>query len=109
MTPGYMAPELYPLSVNSRPVQPSKASDVYAFAVLSYEVICSRPARQNISISLLDSVQNGFRPSFPCDVDKLLETLIKECWHNDPESKPMQGFTCIKNIEQLFLHNNTRK
>ena len=88
MTPGYMAPELNPSSVNSLPVQPSIASDIYAFGVLSYELICSRPAWQNISMSLLESVRNGFRPSFPQEVDKVLEGLIKECWHQHPGSRP---------------------
>ena len=88
MTPGYMAPELYPSSINSLPVQPSKASDIYAYGVLSYEVICSRPAWQNVSMSLLDSVRNGFRPAFSQDVDKPLVDLIKKCWHQHPESRP---------------------
>ena len=60
----------------------------YAFAVLSFEVICNRPAWQNVSMSLLDSVRNGFRPTFPNYVEKTLESLIKECWHDNPESRP---------------------
>jgi len=44
MTPGYMAPELYSSSFDSLPMQQSNASDIYAFAILSYELICSRPA-----------------------------------------------------------------
>lgn len=88
MTPSYMAPELFPSSMNSSPVQPSKASDIYAFGVLSYEVICSRPAWQNVSMSLLESVCNNFRPSFPQGVDEALEGLIKQCWHQLPPSRP---------------------
>ena len=81
MTPGYMAPELYPSSFNSLPLQPSVASDIYTFGVLSYVLICSRPAWQNVPISILDSVRNGFRPSFSEEVNKVLEGLFKECWH----------------------------
>ena len=73
MTPGYMAPELYPSSVNSLPVQPSVASDIYAFGVLSYELICSRPAWQNVPMFLLDSFRNGFCPSFSQAVNKVLK------------------------------------
>ena len=60
----------------------------YAFGVLSYELICSRPAWQNVSMSLLESVRNGFHPSFPQEVDKVLEGLIKECWHQHPGLRP---------------------
>jgi len=88
MTPGYMAPELYSLSFNSLPIKQSNASDIYAFAILSYELICNRPAWQNVSMSLMDSVRHGLRPAFPQGVDKILENLIKECWHENPESRP---------------------
>jgi len=86
MTPGYMAPELYSSSFDSLPVQQSNASDIYAFAILSYELICSRPAWQNISMCLLDCVHSGFRPAFPQGV--VLEELIKECWNENPDLRP---------------------
>ena len=40
-------------------------------------------------MTLIDSVQNGFRPSFPSHVDTTLSSLIKECWLHDPESRPI--------------------
>jgi len=90
MTPGYMAPELLPNhSTNVLPVRPNKASDIYVFAILSYEVVCCKSAWSNVSMTLIDSVQNGFQPSFPPNVDTTLSSLIKECWLHDPESWPI--------------------
>ena len=90
MTPGYMAPELLPnYSTNALPVRPNKASDIYPFAILSYEVVCCKSAWSNVSMTLIDSVQNGFRPSFPTNVDATLSNLIRECWLQDPESRPI--------------------
>ena len=90
MIPGYMAPELLPnYSTNALPVRPNKASDLYAFAILSYEVVCCKSAWFNVSMTLIDSVQNGFRPSFPTIVDATLYNLIRECWLQDPESRPI--------------------
>ena len=71
------------------PVRPNKASDIYAFAILSYEVVCCKSAWSNVSLTLIDSVQNGLQPSFPSHVDTTLSSLIKECWLHDPESRPI--------------------
>ena len=71
------------------PVRPNKTSDIYAFAILSYEVVCCKSAWSNVSLTLIDSVQNGIRPSFPPNVDTTLSSLIKECWLQDPESRPI--------------------
>ena len=88
MTPGYMTPELLPNhSTNALQIRPNKALAIYAFAILSYEVVCCKSACSNVSLTLIDSAQNGLRPSFPPHVDTILSSLIKECWLHDPESR----------------------
>jgi len=99
MTPGYMAPEL--LSTDALSLRPNKASDIYAFAILAYELVCCKPAWCNVSMALIDNVRHGLRPAFPSNVDITLSGLIKECWLQDPEARP-NAPAILKVLEDLF-------
>ena len=70
MTPGYMAPELLPsenLSLLALP--PNKATDIYAFAIMAYEVVFTKQAWPNVSMALMASVKQGLRPEIPAESD----------------------------------------
>ena len=77
MTPGCMAPELLPNCLtDALPVRPNKTSDIYAFSILSYEVVCCKSAWSNVSLTLLDNIQNGLQPSFPPHVGTTLSKNV---------------------------------
>ena len=89
MTPGYMAPELLPsenLSLLALP--PNKATDIYAFAIMAYEVVFAKQAWPNVSMALMASVKQGLRPEIPAESDDTLSNLIRECWLQDSELRP---------------------
>ena len=58
MTPGYLAPEL--ISDTGSYLNPTKASDVYSFAILAYEVAFCCDPWPNVSMQLIDSVRRGY-------------------------------------------------
>lgn len=89
MTPGYMAPELFPsenLSLLTLP--PNKATDICAFAIMAYEVVFAKQAWPNVSMTLMASVKQGLKPEIPVQSDDTLSNLIRECWLQDSELRP---------------------
>ncbi|CAG8844622.1 31683_t:CDS:1, partial [Racocetra persica] len=68
----------------------SKASDVYSFGIIAYEIVSGIPAYNNIThdIKLQRNVYNGSRPSIPEHVPKLVAELIIKCWDDQPNKRP---------------------
>jgi len=104
MTPGYIAPELFPrqraTSGCSTP-KPTKASDIYSFAILAYEVVFRCQAWDDVHITLMESVRDGQRPVIPLEADKWVSNVIKECWLGDPEARPVAA--AVSNIFEEYL------
>ena len=86
MTPGYLAPEL--ISDKGSYLNPTKASDVYSFAILAYEVAFCCDPWPNVSMQLYDSVRRGYRPIIPSNSLKFMSAIIQECWQHDSTSRP---------------------
>ena len=55
MTPDCMAPEPLPCQV-SVTLRPSKATDVYPFAILAYELVHQKQAWDSIHITMIESI-----------------------------------------------------
>ena len=85
MTPGCIAPELIPSddSDSCQPPPPNKATDIYAFAVMAYEVVFEQEAWPNVSMALMRRVKHGLRPEIPAESNDMLSTFIRECWLQD--------------------------
>lgn len=82
-SPLYMAPEIFD-SCNF-----SKASDVYSFAIIAYQIICDeKPIKfpENPQ-KLMKRVMKGKRYIFECQVGKSYRNLIKNCWNQDPTKR----------------------
>ena len=86
MTPGYLAPEL--ISDTGSYLNPTKASDVYSFAILAYEVAFRCDPWPNVTMQLIDSVRKGYRPIIPNNGSKFMSAIIQKCWHHDSLSRP---------------------
>jgi len=103
MTPGYMAPELFPnprvSSCSAK--KPTKASDIYSFAILAYEVVNRCQAWKDVHITLIESVRSGQRPVIPENADQWVSNIIKECWLGDPEARPTAG--AVSSIFEKYL------
>jgi serine/threonine protein kinase/Tfp pilus assembly protein PilF len=75
-TPGYMAPELFYGGA------PSKASDVYAFGVVAYQVLTGQLPRQPLNLTPEHSVDSLTR-IFPAP----WKQLLRRCLEPDPERR----------------------
>ena len=79
----WKAPELLD---NRAAVMQSKPADIFAFGILAWEVLTGKVAFERMSdIEALLRIIEGYRPVAP---DGSVGDLIKECWAQDPESRP---------------------
>jgi serine/threonine protein kinase len=85
-TPYYMAPEIH------RGEQYDWAVDVYAYGVLVYATIVGKEPYEGSTFptatSLAIKVIGGLRPVIPDDVAAKWQTLMRQCWDNDPTHRP---------------------
>ena len=81
----YIAPEIL------RGQNYTKASDVYSFGIIMYEVICGLPPYHEVSHdeNLAMKICLGFRPRFNIKVPQLIVHLIKRCLDANPLSRPI--------------------
>ena len=70
MTPGYVALEL--ISDTGTYLTPTKASDIYSFAILAYEVAFCCDPWPTVSMQLIKSVRKGYRPVIPHNASKFI-------------------------------------
>ncbi|GBB89844.1 hypothetical protein RclHR1_16680003 [Rhizophagus clarus] len=80
----YMAPEIL------KGQNYTKASDIYSFGIIMYEVISGLPPYHNMSHdkNLAVKVCQGFRPRFNIKVPQLILHLIKQCLDADFSTRP---------------------
>lgn len=103
-TPAYLAPEVY---TNH---EYSKASDVYSFSMLVYEILKGVKIFKGYNKTpfyLRDFVVNGGRPNDFTMISKSYENLIKKCWSQNPEERPTfdQIIDLLKN-DRSFINDN---
>ena len=92
-TPLYMAPEL----LDDDEEKFGTGIDVYAFAILVYEIVSGvEPFSKNgksISLSkLVAKVMNGERPEFTDGITKKMRQLLNLCWSQDAQERPSFDF-----------------
>ncbi|GBF88370.1 hypothetical protein Rsub_01082 [Raphidocelis subcapitata] len=68
----------------------SRASDVYAFGVLLYELYTGEPAFRNVARAMLgyEIVKLGRRPVFPDHTPAEYRALATSCWDPEPSARP---------------------
>ena len=83
-TPSYLSPEIW--STNEY----SKAGDVYLFALILYEIITNQIIYKDINyfqlINIVCTKKN--RPQFTVPIPECYQSLIEECWAQDPDERP---------------------
>src|SRR5205823_9840987 len=80
----YIAPEILRGQIYT------KASDIYSFSIIMYEVISGLPPYHDVSHDKILAIKicQGFRPKFNIKVPKLIVHLIKRCLDANPLNRP---------------------
>ena len=84
-TPAYISPEIYARK------EYSKASDVYSFSFVVYEIMTNERAFsnfENINEIVNEVSMKGYRPNISEKVPKSYRDLIEKCWSQDPTKRP---------------------
>jgi serine/threonine protein kinase len=83
----YIAPEIL------RGQKYTKASDIYSFGIIMYEVISGLPPYYDLSHDdkLAIKICQGLRPRFSIKVPQLIIHLIKKCLSANPLERPETG------------------
>jgi len=87
----YMAPEVFlGLAYNHK-------ADIFSLGVIITEILTGRLLSDSVlpektweqAKKFADKVAKGFRPQLPADTPEELAVLIKECWAQDPNRRPV--------------------
>lgn len=80
----FMAPEVF------RHEEYTQNVDVYSYAMIFYYLLRSTPPWAGLSglDAVTKAAVDGERPLIPRNVDERLSTLLKQCWDEDPKSRP---------------------
>ncbi|RHZ82566.1 hypothetical protein Glove_109g39 [Diversispora epigaea] len=93
----YIAPEILSGDNNY-----SKASDIYGFSMIMFEILTKIPPFHNIphDNDLAFKICDGYRPTIPTDtkIPQLLIDSMKRCWDENPDQRPTAS--------ELFDHFN---
>jgi hypothetical protein len=97
-TTRYMAPELLvPVAPSARAPRPTFATDIFAFAVMAWQVLAVAPApyaHLQSDISVAQAVVAGERPDLarlPAEAPRALAALLELCWHASRAQRPVSG------------------
>lgn len=78
----FIAPEVFEFE------RYSKASDVYAYSALIYQLLTTKIPFEGTLISIARNVINKYRPEIPNFLPPCYKQLIEDCWHHVPENRP---------------------
>lgn len=94
-TPEYLAPEVIKEELFS------KSSDVYAFAMIVYEIVTDEKPFSNMGniYKILKEIASNGRPKFNKQIPDCYRMLIESCWSSEPEKRPSFS-DIVKNLEK---------
>ena len=91
----WLAPEIIkPRPSKTKPVVETKAADVFAFAMLAYEIFAGElPFEGQAKSKAACRIHKGDRPEFPQNASDVgltaqMWAFLQQCWHADPEERP---------------------
>ncbi|POG60172.1 kinase-like domain-containing protein [Rhizophagus irregularis DAOM 181602=DAOM 197198] len=85
--------------------QATKASDIYSFAMLMWEISSGQPLFLNCKhdYDLILNIINGIRPRIVSGTPLEYESLMKQCWDADPLKRP-DARTLWKKMDEINLY-----
>lgn len=100
-TPAYCSPEVFKEEY-------SKGGDVYAFAMITYEIMTCEVIFKGMNhFQLIDHLMNGFRPTPKYEIPTVYHELIKNCWQDDTAKRPPfeEIVNRLKNDKKFITEN----
>ncbi|CAI2188271.1 262_t:CDS:2, partial [Funneliformis geosporum] len=106
----YIAPEIFQ---GQKYEKYTKASDIYSFGMIMWEIIAGRRPFWNFQDSdtdLIIQICDGFRPPIITNAPKGYIELMQNCWDSNPNKRPNIDEIC-KLIDEIILNeeNNPTK
>ncbi len=99
-TPSYMAPEQAAADPDT-----DHRADIYAFGVMSYEMLAGQPPFHGRTPHKLLAAHMGERPerieALRADVPAMLGDLIMQCLEKDPDLRPQSAIELVKVLETV--------
>lgn len=89
----------------------SKASDIYSFGIVAYEILFEKSAFGNLDgFELINSiVSKNLRPKFPSSFERDdIKDLLTDCWKHDPDERVKAGGLC-KRIMKIIKRIKKKK
>jgi serine/threonine protein kinase len=92
----------------------SKASDVYAYGILLYELITGQRAYAGVPVPLLphEVALQGLRPEWPKNMPAeslMLRDLAEACWQHKPQDRCVCVLEHRVKASTKWLHIHTHK
>ncbi|KAG0554246.1 hypothetical protein KC19_12G076300 [Ceratodon purpureus] len=78
----------------------TEEADIYSFGMMCYELVTGCIPFEGHPQNDYSIVLRGERPSLPNDLSAELSSIIVECWHQDPLSRPSAS-TLLKKLRTL--------
>ncbi|EXX53678.1 Tpk3p [Rhizophagus irregularis DAOM 197198w] len=89
--------------------QTTKASDIYSFAMLMWEISSGQPPFLNCKhdYDLILNIINGIRPRIISGTPLEYESLMNQCWDADPLKRP-DAYTLWEKINAINLYHQKK-
>ena len=116
-TPIYCAPEMVVPDANGVVMRHSRSTDIYAFAIIMWEILCQQRPFDNIgnSVTLMILLSRGTRPpldKLPADTPAAVTALLEQCWNGDRTHR-ISAARCLailaKELDAIEVQEVSRK
>eukprot|EP00742_Colponemidia_sp_Colp-10_P007271 GILJ01007817.1.p1 GENE.GILJ01007817.1~~GILJ01007817.1.p1 ORF type:complete len:862 (-),score=71.89 GILJ01007817.1:172-2757(-) len=86
----------------------TEKADVFSFGVVLWEMVTREPPYQGkLPVQVATAVLNkGLRPRIPGTCPKPIADLIKDCWDQDPDRRPVFT-TVLRRLEDMVIQPGT--